>query len=190
MKQKIRTLGYVSPVIFFLGLGIYYVNGLWGVLSICLTVLGAAAGLLYLVVCHDDLRQIFSARSFRSGTNTLLIICLVLGLTVMVNVVGYRHFSWRDITVAKKYELSPLTMNILDHMSRDKQDIYITSFFWMNVDRNLSKEQNQALIRQNRRREARLRDLLAVYNSVNPHVQYRFKDPNRELMLARQYNIG
>ena len=71
MKQRIRTLGYVSPVILLIGLGIYYINGLWDMLSTGLTVLGAACGIVYLVVCFDDLRQAFSARSFRSGTNSL-----------------------------------------------------------------------------------------------------------------------
>jgi len=190
MKQRIKTIGYVSPVIFFLGLGLYYINGLWDIYSISLTVLGAAAGILYLVVCFDDLRQIFSARSFRSGTNTLMLICLVLSLIVIVNVIGYRHFYWQDITVKKKFELSILTQSILDQIKQEKKDIYITAFFWMNVDRNLSKEQNITLIRQNQEREGKLRDLLAVYNGVNPAIQYRFIDPNRDIMLSRQYDVG
>ena len=69
MKQKIRTAGYVSPVIFFLGLGLFYINGMWDIYSIGLVALGVASGLLYLVVCFDDIRDVFSARSFRSGTN-------------------------------------------------------------------------------------------------------------------------
>lgn len=139
MKQRIKTIGYVSPVVFFLGLGLYYINGLWDIYSINLTILGAAAGILYLVVCFDDLRQIFSARSFRSGTNTLLLICLVLSLIVIVNVLGYRHFYWRDITVKKKFELSILTQSILDQVKQEKKDIYITAFFWMNVEPELKQ---------------------------------------------------
>ncbi|HUU28651.1 MAG TPA: GldG family protein, partial [archaeon] len=190
MRQTIKTIGYVSPVVFFLGLGIYYVNGLWGFFSIGFTSLGAAAGLLYVVFFFDDLREIFSARSFRSGTNTLLVTSLVLSLLVIMNVIGYRHFIWRDITIAKKFELSPLTLNILDQIKKEKRDVYITAFHWINVDRNLSIAQNETLIRQNRERERKLRDLLAVYSSVNPSVQYRFVDPNRDIMLQRQYNIG
>jgi len=189
MKQKIRTVGYVSPVIFFLGLGLFYINGLWDVFSISLTALGIAAGLLYLVVCFDDIRKVFSARSFRSGTNSLLITCLVLSLLVIVNMIGYRHFFWKDITVARKYELSPLTMEIIKEIEQKKQDVYVTSFFWTYIDRSLSQEQNRTLIFQNRERERKLRDLLAVYSGVSPYIQYRFLDPNRELMLARQYNI-
>lgn len=189
MKQKIRTIGYVSPVVFFLGLGLFYVNGLWDIYSIGLTVLGIAAGLLYLVVCFDDIREVFSARSFRSGTNTMLIIGLVLSLLVIANMIGFRHFIWKDVTIAKKYELSALTMVILKEVEQKKQDVYITSFFWTYIDRALSQEQNRILILQNRERERKLRDLLGVYSGVNPYIQYRFLDPNRELMLARQYNI-
>jgi len=189
MRQKIKTIGYVSPVVFFLGLGLFYINGLWDIYSIGLTTLGIAAALLYLVVCFDDIREVFSARSFRSGANTLLVICLVLSLLVIVNMLGFRHFIWEDITIAKKYELSPLTMVILKEIEQKKQDVYIISFFWTYIDRSLSQEQNRTLILQNRERERKLRDLLRVYGGVSPYIQYRFLDPNRELMLARQYNI-
>ncbi len=37
MKQKIKTIGYVSPVVFFFGLGLFYINGLWDIYSIGLT---------------------------------------------------------------------------------------------------------------------------------------------------------
>ena len=189
MKNRIRTLGYVSPVILLIGLGVYYINGLWDMLSIGLAVLGAACGIIYLVVCFDDLRQAFSARSFRSGTNSLLIVCLMLSLLVFVNMIGYRSFVWKDITIASKFELSPLTQAIISDIRDKKQDIYFTSFFWTYVDRNLTQEQNQALIRQNRERENKLRDLFGVYGSVTSNFHYRFLDPNKELMLARQYNI-
>jgi len=99
--------------------------------SIGFTSLGAAAGLLYVVFFFDDLREIFSARSFRSGTNTLLVTSLVLSLLVIMNVIGYRHFIWRDITIAKKFELSPLTLNILDQIKKEKRDVYITAFHWI-----------------------------------------------------------
>jgi len=188
MRQKIRIIGYISPLIFILGLGVYYSNGLWDILSIGLIALGIAAAASYLVVCFDEVRQLFSLRSFRSGTNTLLVICLMLSLLSLVNIIGYRHSFWKDITVAKKFELSPLTMNILEQITKSKKDIYITSFFWQEIDRTLSPEQNRRLIQLNRRREARLRDLLAVYSGVNSQIKYRFIDPNREPMLARQYN--
>ena len=189
MKQKIRTAGYVSPVIFFLGLGLFYINGMWDIYSIGLAALGVASGLLYLVVCFDDIRDVFSARSFRSGTNALLIVCLVLSLLVIVNMIGYRHFIWKDITIAGKFELSPLTMQIIKEIEQKKQDVYITSFFWTYIDRSLSQDQNRALIIQNRERERKLRDLLKVYSGVSPYIQYRSLDPNKELMLASQYKI-
>ena len=188
MIQKIRIIGYTSPLIFILGLGIYYINGLWDVFSVGLTALGILAAAAYLVFCSNEVRQLFSLRSFRSGTNATLVIILVISLVALVNIIGFRNFIWKDITVAKKFELSLLTTNILDEITRNKQDIYITSFFWQEYDRALSREQNIRLIRLNSERESRLRDLLAVYRGVNPHINYRFIDPNREPMLARQYN--
>lgn len=190
LKQRIRIAGYVSPVALMLGLGLYYVNGLWDSLSLGFALLGALGLVLYAVICFDDLREVFSARSFRSGTNTMLLVCLVLSLLVVVNVVGYRHFVWKDITVAGKFELSPLTGEILEQVRRERQEIFITAFFWTNVDRNLSLEQNQVLVRANRDRQLKLSDLLAVYHSVNPLIQYRVVDPNQDMLLARQYDVG
>jgi ABC-type uncharacterized transport system involved in gliding motility auxiliary subunit len=189
MKQKIRIVGYFSPVVLILGLGVYYINGLWDFISVGLTSLGVLGLAVYSVVCFDDFRQVFSLRGFRSGTNTLLLTGMVLSLVVVVNVIGYRNYTWKDITFAKKFELSPLTNNILDEVKQKQKDINITAFFWQRMDYNLSKEQIQDQILQNQRREEKLRDLLAVYGSVSPYIHYRFIDPNRELMLSRQYNL-
>ncbi|MBW7995290.1 MAG: hypothetical protein FVQ81_01715 [Candidatus Glassbacteria bacterium] len=189
MKQKIKITGYISPVVLFLGLGTYYVNGLWDAVSISLTALGTLMGLTYLIVCHDDFQHIFSARSFRSGTNMLLVICVVLSLLAVVNMLGFRHFYWRDVTVKKKYELSPLTMAIIDQVNEQNARINITSFFWTFYDRNLSQQQNRTVIRENIRIEEKQRDLLEVYADICPNINFRFLDPNRELVLAREYNI-
>jgi gliding motility-associatede transport system auxiliary component len=188
MRQKIRIIGYTSPLIIILGLGVYYINGLWDMISIGLTALGIVAAAVYLVFCFDEVRQLFSLRSFRSGTNTMLVICLVISLLVLINIIGYRNFIWKDITVAKKFELSPLTMNILDQVSELKQDVFITAFFWQEVDRTVSVELNRRRMQLNNRREEKLRDLLAVYSGVNPRFNYRFIDPNRDPLLAREYN--
>jgi gliding motility-associatede transport system auxiliary component len=189
MKQKIKIMGYISPVVLFLGLGTYYVSGLWGALSLSLTVLGVVMALVYVVVCQDDLKRVFSARSFRSGTNMLLVICVILSLVVVVNMIGYRNFSWQDVTVQKKYELSPLTMAIIDQVNDKKATVNVTSFFWTFIDRNLSQQQNQIQVRDNRRIEDKLHDLLEVYGDICPNINFRFLDPNRELVLSREYNI-
>ncbi len=189
MKQKIKIMGYISPVVLFLGLGTYYVNGLWDSLSISLTVLGVLMALAYAVVCQDDLKRVFSARSFRSGTNMLLVVCVVLSLLVVINMIGYRNFRWQDVTVKKKYELSPLTMAIIDQVNETNSEISVTSFFWTYIDRNMSQQQNQIQVRDNRRVEGKLRDLMEVYADICPNINFRFLDPNRELVLAREYNI-
>ncbi|MCE5271283.1 GldG family protein [bacterium] len=189
MRQKIRKYGYASPVILLAGLGMYYVNGLWDSLSIGLSVLGAAGLVLWLAVGMDEVRQMFRARTFRSGTSTLLVISVAASVLVVVNLLGYRHFVWKDITLAKKYELSPLTLNVIKQIEEAKKEIHLTAFFWQHVDYNLSTEQNQQMVRDNARRESKLRDLLAVYSSVCPFIHFRFIDPNRELVLSQQYNI-
>ncbi len=189
MKQKIKKYGYASPVILLAGLGIYYVNGLWDPLSIGLSLLGAAGVALWLAVGRDEVLQVFRARTFRSGTSTLLVISVATSVLVVVNLLGYRHFVWKDITLAKKYELSPLTMSVIKEIDEAKKEIHLTAFFWQHVDYNLSAEQNQLMARDNARREGKLRDLLAVYSSVCSYIHYRFIDPNRELVLSQQYNI-
>ena len=145
--------------------------------------------LAYLIFCRDDFKHIFSARSFRSGTNMLLVICVVFSLLVVVNMFGFRNFIWKDVTVKKKYELSPLTMAIIDQVKEQNARINVTSFFWTYIDRNLSQQQNQIMVRENRLTESKLRDLMEVYSAICPNIDYRFLDPNRELVLAREYDI-
>ena len=188
-RQKIRTLGYISPLVIVLGFGIYYVNGIWDFLSIGVMALGVVLAIIYVLACGDELKKLFSQRSFRSGTNFLLITCLVAAVVVLANVAGYRDYIRKDITVAKKFTLSPITENIFNQLETKDLDVYITCFYWTNIDRSLSEQQNQMLIRMNREREKKMRDLLAVYESMSPKISYRFIDPNRDLMLARQYNI-
>ncbi len=45
-------------------------------------------------------------------------------------------------------------------------------------------------MRDNRDRQLKLSDLLAVYHSVNPLIHYRLVDPNQDMLLARQYDVG
>lgn len=189
IKRYINVVGYSSPVLLLSGLGMYYVNGLWDPFSIFLLTLGGIGLAVYLTMGYGDFKHLFKARTFRSGTNTILVICVALSVLVVVNMLGYRHFIWKDITVAKKYELSPLTLNVIEDVARSKKNIHFTAFFWRNVDYGLSAEQNQQMIRENVLRERKLRDILAVYASVSPYIHFRFVDPNRDLLLSQQYNI-
>jgi len=80
-------------------------------------------------------------------------------------------------------------MTIIEQVRQENAKINVTSFFWTYIDRNLSQQQNQIKVRENRLTETKLRDLLGVYSATCPNIDYRFLDPNRELVLAREYNI-
>ena len=89
-----------------------------------------AAGVLLvlasLLARVEDFRGLFGHRTTKYGVNTAVAIALVLGVTVVVQALSFRHSARRDLTENKRFSLSPQTIQLLRGL---KTDVNAVAFY-------------------------------------------------------------
>jgi ABC-type uncharacterized transport system involved in gliding motility auxiliary subunit len=131
--------------------------------------LGLAALIAYFILNAGRLKDRMKRRSFLYSSNLLLIIVLVLGITVIVNVLLVRHHQRFDFTAARVHSISDQSVRLAKAL---KTDVDIKAFFReSNMDR------------------ARLADLLKIYAYHSPRIKFEFIDPDKNPGLIKHYGI-
>ena len=108
-------------------------------------------------------------RSIRFGTNSLLMVLLLLGILGIVNFLGFRHHLRADLSSSKTFTLAPQSVNVAKGVARE---IKVTGFF-----------QENSPVR------AEFKDLMESYRYYNPKIQYELVDPDKDPGTARRYGI-
>jgi ABC-type uncharacterized transport system involved in gliding motility auxiliary subunit len=165
-NEIFRTAGWTGAVL-LLAAGLRYsVEGIFSTLVKVLLIAGAALLLISVVALFRNIMAFFSRRSSKLGTNTGVLVVVVLALLGVVNFLGYRHHKRYDLTSEKLYTLSDQTRKIVGGL---KTDVDVYSF---------AKTPDQAL-----------NDLMAEYASLSPHIHYQVVDPQEHPELAKQYGV-
>jgi ABC-type uncharacterized transport system involved in gliding motility auxiliary subunit len=105
----------------------------------------------------------------RRLSNTVVGFLAFVGIVVIVARIGQSHPFRMDLSESKRYTLSEQSKKILRSL---KGDVSIKAFF-----------QEAASDREP------TRDLLETYRYYSSHIHYEFIDPDRQPMLAKQYQI-
>ena len=117
------------------------------------------------------IRRFFSRLMF--GTNTALALTLALVLFGMLNYLSNRHFMRFDLSRARFYALSPMTLNLLD---KAESDLKAVVFF--HADHELLEN---------------VMNLLKEYEVACPRFKVEYVDPDlmlsRAELLAREYKL-
>jgi ABC-type uncharacterized transport system involved in gliding motility auxiliary subunit len=108
-------------------------------------------------------------RGVRHGSNTALLVMLVVAIAVLIVYVASRHHRRFDLTRTQANTLSPQTRKILRGL---KQPVRITAFY-----------------RQGLGGFQEMQDLLSEYRYASPRVKTRMIDPDANPSLARQYGV-
>ncbi|HEY4715558.1 MAG TPA: Gldg family protein [bacterium] len=103
------------------------------------------------------------------GTNTVVIIVIVLAMLSMVNFIAYRHPVRVDLTGSGIYTLSEQTATLLKNL---KQDLKLIAF---------AKEGSRA--------KDEMGDLFRGYQYRSDKVSYEFYDPELNPDMVQKYNI-
>jgi ABC-type uncharacterized transport system involved in gliding motility auxiliary subunit len=166
MKLVKNLLGY-GPILIIGGYLYYSVNGVWNIGVQALIYGGAALTLVWLGFNIGRVKESFGRRSTQYGTNTLVMIVVVVGILGLVNFLGKKHHKRFDLTSTKLYSLSDQTEKIVKGL---KSDVKIYLF---------AKEKSPSAD-----------DLLTEYKSLNAsRIDYRIVDPQKDPGLAKQYKI-
>ncbi|MGE5236579.1 MAG: GldG family protein [Acidobacteriota bacterium] len=109
-----------------------------------------------------------------STSSSLVAIALVAALVLMVNWLGYRHYTRADWTKSKLYSLSEKTLNVLKSV---KDEVKVIVF--MTPSTPLYSE---------------TRELLTRYQAASPKINVEFIDPDRDPLrtktLAQEFGVS
>lgn len=105
-------------------------------------------------------------RTLTSGTNTLVAVLIMLGILVLVNFLGYRHFVRADLTEAKEYTLSDATKDLCRRMD---DLVNVRAYFSSDLPPQLAAMTGQ------------IRDLLSEYQAYSGgNIRVEYIDPGSD----------
>ena len=117
MEGMIRRLldwgGYLGVAVLGFGAILPFVRPEWNRFRLTFLAVGLVLVLLSLLARVEDYRGLFGRRSMRYGLNTAIAVALVLGATVVVQALSFRHSARWDLTENKRFSLSPQTIQLL-----------------------------------------------------------------------------
>jgi len=132
--------------------------------------LGGILIVSFILLRPAQVRTWLTGRQVRYGSNALLMSLAFLGILFFVNFLSNRHHQRFDLTAAKRYSLSPQTLQILREL---KEPVKILGFFTPGDPR-----------------QEELKDLLEEYIYHSDKLSYEIVDPDLKPGLARQYGIS
>jgi len=165
-----RLVDFLAPVGFLLAVGAIawtrYGKTLPGGLRPYL-IAAAALVLVHLVLRWEDVARGLGRRQLKYGTNTLVLVLVVLGLLGAANYLVNRHTKRFDLTKDQRYSLSDQTRKVMAGL---KEDVKITYF-------------------QRQRDMARGQDRLKEYQALSPRLKVDFVDPVQSPAKAQAYDV-
>ncbi len=123
--------------------------------------------LLHLVLRWDVVARSLGRRQLKYGTNTLVLVVVVLGILGAANYLLARHTKRFDLTKDQRYSLSDQTRKAVSGL---KDDVKITYF-------------------QRQRDMAQGQDRLKEYSALSPHLKVDFVDPVQSPAKAQAYDV-
>jgi ABC-type uncharacterized transport system involved in gliding motility auxiliary subunit len=129
-------------------------------------VAAAALVLLHVVLRWEDVARGLGRRQLKYGTNTFVLVAVVLGILGTVNYLVVRHTKRFDLTQNQRYSLSDQTRKVLAGL---KDEIKITYF-------------------QRARDMARGEDRLKEYTALSSKLKVEFVDPVKSPAKAQAYD--
>jgi ABC-type uncharacterized transport system involved in gliding motility auxiliary subunit len=123
--------------------------------------------LVHLVLRWEDVAGALGRRQLKYGTNTLVLVLVMLGILGLVNYLVDRHTKRFDLTKDQRYSLSDQTRKVMAGL---KDDIKITYF-------------------QRQRDMERGQDRLKEYQALSPRLKVDFVDPVQSPAKAQAYDV-
>ncbi len=165
-----RLVDFLAPLGFLLAVGALawtrYGKTLPGGLRPYL-IAALALVLVHLVLRWEDVARGLGRRQLKYGTNTLVLVLVVLGLLGAANYLVNRHTKRFDLTKDQRYSLSDQTRKVMAGL---KDDVKITYF-------------------QRQRDMARGQDRLKEYQALSPRLKVEFVDPVQSPAKAQAYDV-
>ncbi len=166
--NKLKNVASFGPVLIILAYVWYSIQRVWDPWVQIVFYGGLALTLVMLLLSFDQIKAGFRRRSTQYGTNTLVMVLMVVGLLGMVNFLAKKYQKRWDLTSAKLYSLSDQTEKLVKGLEAEVEVIHF------------DKKPNP-----------RLDDLMKEYASLNSSsLSYRRVDPEDNPGLARKFEVN
>jgi ABC-type uncharacterized transport system involved in gliding motility auxiliary subunit len=162
--------GYLGILVVGFGAILPFVRPEWIRYRWTIIAVGIVLVLASLLARVENYRSLFGRRSMRYGLNTAIAVALILGATVVVQALSFRHNARWDLTENKRFSLSPQTIKLLQGL---QTEVNAVAFFRSDQP---GKRVAEDLLKQ-----------FAKYS--NGKFTWKSADPDREPGLARRYGI-
>lgn len=163
----LKNIASFGPALIIAGYVYYSVQNVWSIPVQIVLYTGAALTLLLVVLSLDKIKASFKRRSTQYGTNSAVMILVVIGILGLINFIGKKHHKRIDLTSAKLYSLSDQSRKVVQGLKGEVKILYF--------DREPSQTLN---------------DLMAEYKGVDSSkINFKTIDPQKDPGQAKQYGI-
>ncbi len=165
--KNLKNIASFGPALTIVGYVYYSIQNVWNIYVQTALYAGLALTALLLFLNLDRIKASFSRRSTQYGTNSVVMIVVVVGILGMVNFLAKKHHKRVDLTSDQLYSLSDQTKKVVRGLKGEVKVLYF--------DRESSPQ---------------LDDLMAEYNAVESgKVSFKRIDPQKDPGQAKQYGI-
>ena len=163
----LKNIASFGPALIIGGYLYYSVQNIWNLPVQIIFYAGLVLTLLMVFFNIHRIRESFRLRSTQYGSNTAVVLLLVLGILGIVNYLGKKHHKRFDLTAGKVLSLSDQSNKVVKGLKGEVKVLYF------------DKEPN-----------GQLNDLMTEYKSADPSkIEFRTIDPWKEPGQAKQYGV-
>jgi gliding motility-associatede transport system auxiliary component len=167
MRRSQASLGIIGLVTLFFGGAAYALTQDVGFFVAANLLFGLFALIAYLASARESFSTFLGERSTRYGANAALYSLLFLGILIMGNFLGARHFKRFDTTEGGVFSLSPLSVKYVKEL---ESELDLKAFLETGKD-------------------PAVEELLKSYAAESGQVKWELIDPDKSPDLAQKYNI-
>ncbi len=166
MLKSLKYLFFwLGPMLIIMGITIRFILGKWEIVSLSLMSLGFLMFFIWLFFTLSKVTGFWGKYSTKSSINALIATTSVVLILLTINVLSFRYSTRLDLTENQLFTLSPQTQQIITNLPQNLK-------IWIFTKENPPFEY-----------------LLKQYQRFNNKLQFEFVDPDRNLGLAKEFNI-
>ncbi len=145
----------------------YFITQDAGLFVIANVLVGIVFLIGWVASARDNIGTFFGERSTKFGANAALYSLLFIGILIMANFLGSRHFKRWDMTESGVFSLSELSISYVKGLT---QDLDLQGYAETGKDPAID-------------------ELFKSYAAASSHVKYKIIDPDKNPDLAQKYGI-
>ncbi len=169
MKKFTPITGWLSLISGFTALLFYIVLPDLKTLVISLTLISLSNGIFSLYAEGTSIKNFFSSRFAQHGTNSVILISVLLGILIFTNLLINRHKYRFDFTKGNLFTLAPQTKKIITDLPRE---VKLTAFYQIEAPEKVA-----------------FSNLIEGYLEETDKIGIAYLDPDKNPAITKQYGV-